>query len=134
MSSTPLVACSFAFPSAAATRPSTTIGLCQCALPIGSSPTRRPDVGTVDADAAAPLRRRAARLRRPGSCRRCRSTRPRAGVPPRSRQAAVPPRVATKTQLPLPGRGRGEEIGPAGHRHRLQLAAGVAFTPARRES
>src|SRR4051794_13416122 len=46
MSSTPLCAWSFAFPSGSATRPSTTIGLFQWPAPLGSAATSRPLVGT----------------------------------------------------------------------------------------
>src|SRR5438045_9282202 len=46
MSNTPVVAWSFALPSATATRPSATIGLCQCTEPDGSVANSRPLVGT----------------------------------------------------------------------------------------
>ena len=55
MSSTPLVSWSFELPSAAATRPSTTIGLCQCASPIGSRADLLARRRRVDGDRAAPL-------------------------------------------------------------------------------
>ena len=45
MSSTPLVAWSFAFPSGSATRPSTTIGLFQWPPPLSSRVTSAPVVG-----------------------------------------------------------------------------------------
>ena len=44
MSSTPLVACSFALPSATTTWPAVTIGLCQCTPPDGSVATCLPVV------------------------------------------------------------------------------------------
>ncbi len=135
MSSTPLVAWSLESPSAAAIRPSTTIGLCQCASPIGRS--RRPALpvrGQVHVDRSAPLdvqqaagehRARAAVAVRPGL------------MEPAAAGGARPPcrsQVARKTQAPVPRRGLGEagRSGP-GTGTVCSSPPVVGLSPARRE-
>ena len=123
MSRMPLVWWSLALPSAAATRPSTTIGLCQCVSPIGRSATICPGRRRVDVDAAAPLDveqaarehgARAAVAVRPDLVQAAACELPGGGPAPRWRGTP---------SVPLPGRGLREEIGRPGHRDRLQLAA-----------
>ena len=122
MSSTPDVWWSLSLPSPAATRPSTTIGLCQWASPIGSRPTSFPVVGDVHGDRVAPLHvqqpagddgARAAGRVRPDLVE------PAAPEPPGGRA------VGGREEHPraLPGRGLGEEVGRPRHLHGLQLAA-----------
>ena len=123
MSSTPVVAWSFALPSATATRPSATIGLCQWTLPVrelsrpaGRSSGRR-------RRRRRRLRRREGCRRRPATCRRRGSTTPACSRPPRRSSASVPASVDEEHPFALPHRRLAEHVDAARDGQRLQLAA-----------